>query len=56
MLTDYTYTGQRSEVENFGLMYYNARWFEPELPDTGDLNIYMVDQVTLVTGVLSSGS
>jgi RHS repeat-associated protein len=31
MLTDYTYTGQRSEVSNFGLMYYNARWYEPAL-------------------------
>jgi RHS repeat-associated protein len=29
--TDYTYTGQRSEVEGFGLMYYNARWYEPGL-------------------------
>jgi hypothetical protein len=23
--TDYTFTGQRSEVDGFGLMYYNAR-------------------------------
>jgi RHS repeat-associated protein len=29
--TDYTFTGQRSETESFGLMYYNARWFVPEL-------------------------
>ncbi|MEA3439507.1 MAG: hypothetical protein U9R58_04420, partial [Chloroflexota bacterium] len=27
--TDYTYTGQRSEVDSFGLMYYNARWYDP---------------------------
>ena len=24
--TDYTYTGQRSEMASIGLMYYNARW------------------------------
>jgi RHS repeat-associated protein len=29
--TDYTYTGQRSEVEGFGLMYYNARWYDSAL-------------------------
>jgi RHS repeat-associated protein len=29
--TDYTYTGQRSEVSGFGLMYYNARWYDPSL-------------------------
>ncbi|MEA3439094.1 MAG: RHS repeat-associated core domain-containing protein, partial [Chloroflexota bacterium] len=29
--TDYTYTGQRSEVDSFGLMYYNARWYDPYL-------------------------
>jgi RHS repeat-associated protein len=29
--TDYTYTGQRSEVGNFGLIYYNARWYDPYL-------------------------
>jgi len=46
--TDFTYTpaqtmrgqaGQRSEVDDIGLMFYNARWYSPELgrftqPDT----------------------
>jgi RHS repeat-associated protein len=26
--TDRTYTGQRSYVSDFGLMYYNARWYD----------------------------
>jgi len=25
----YSFTGQRSKIENFGLMYYNARWYDP---------------------------
>jgi len=29
--TDYTYTGQYSNVPDFGLMYYNARWYDPGL-------------------------
>ncbi|MEA3439509.1 MAG: RHS repeat-associated core domain-containing protein, partial [Chloroflexota bacterium] len=29
--TDYTFTGQRTEVDSFGLMYYNARWYDPAL-------------------------
>ena len=29
MPTDYQYTGQRSEMESIGLMYYNARWSYP---------------------------
>jgi RHS repeat-associated protein len=29
--TKYTYTGQYSNVGDFGLMYYNARWFDPVL-------------------------
>ena len=29
--TDFTYTGQRSEMDNIGLMFYNARWYDPEL-------------------------
>ena len=29
--TDYTYTGQRSEMDDIGLMFYNARWYSPEL-------------------------
>jgi len=37
--TDYTYTGQRSYTDDFGLMFYNARWYDPYLnqfiqPDT----------------------
>jgi RHS repeat-associated protein len=27
--TDYTYTGQRSYTDDFGLMFYNARWYDP---------------------------
>ncbi len=29
--TDYTYTGQYSHTADFGLMYYNARWYDPAL-------------------------
>ena len=29
--TDFTYTGQRSNTDSFGLMYYGARWYDPEL-------------------------
>ena len=29
--TEYTYTGQYSNVPDFGLMYYNARWYDPYL-------------------------
>ncbi len=37
--TDYTYTGQYSNTGDFGLMFYNARWYDPVLgrfnqPDT----------------------
>jgi RHS repeat-associated protein len=28
-VTDYTYTGQRDFTSDFGLMYYNARWYDP---------------------------
>ena len=31
MQTDRTYTGQRTYADNFGLMYYNARWYDPEI-------------------------
>jgi RHS repeat-associated protein len=27
--TDYTYTGQYSYASDFGLMFYNARWYDP---------------------------
>jgi RHS repeat-associated protein len=30
-LTNYTYTGQYSYTNSFGLMYYNARWYDPSL-------------------------
>ncbi|GEM_PF-5962179 len=30
-LTNYTYTGQYSYVSDFGLMFYNARWYDPSL-------------------------
>ncbi len=29
--TKYTYTGQYSNVGDFGLMFYNARWYDPYL-------------------------
>ncbi len=29
--TDYTYTGQYSYTNDFGLMFYNARWYDPSL-------------------------
>jgi RHS repeat-associated protein len=37
--TNHTYTGQYSNVSDFGLMYYRARWMDPQLgrfsqPDT----------------------
>ncbi len=31
MSTGYTYTGQYSNTADFGLMYYNARWYDPAL-------------------------
>ncbi|RME60313.1 RHS repeat-associated core domain-containing protein, partial [Candidatus Parcubacteria bacterium] len=31
LLTRYTYTGQYSHVDDFGLMYYVARWYDPML-------------------------
>ncbi len=39
MPTDYTYTGQYSNVNDFGPMFYNARWYDPTIgrfiqPDT----------------------
>ena len=30
-LTEYGYTGQYSYTGSFGLMYYNARWYDPSL-------------------------
>ena len=29
--TKYSYTGQYSEVDLFGLVYFNARWYDPAL-------------------------
>ncbi|HCK66017.1 MAG TPA: hypothetical protein DHW49_07105, partial [Anaerolineae bacterium] len=29
--TDYTFTGQFSYTNDFGLMFYNARWYDPSL-------------------------
>ena len=29
--TDYSYTGQYSNTADFGLMFYNARWYDPYL-------------------------
>jgi RHS repeat-associated protein len=29
--TKYTYTGQYSNMSDFGLMFYNARWYDPTL-------------------------
>jgi RHS repeat-associated protein len=30
-LSNYTYTGQYSYTNSFGLMYYNARWYDPSI-------------------------
>ncbi|MBE7435976.1 MAG: RHS repeat-associated core domain-containing protein [Anaerolineales bacterium] len=30
-MTEYTYTGQYSYTGSFGLMFYNARWYDPSL-------------------------
>ncbi len=30
-MTQHTYTGQYSNMSDFGLMYYNARWYDPAL-------------------------
>jgi RHS repeat-associated protein len=27
--TDYTFTGQYSHVDDFGLYFFNARWYDP---------------------------
>jgi hypothetical protein len=32
--TGYTYTGQYSNTADFGLMFYNARWYDPYLHQT----------------------
>ena len=29
--TNYTYTGQYSNIGDFGLMFYNARWYDPTI-------------------------
>lgn len=29
--TKYTYTGQYSNMDDFGLMFYSARWYDPAL-------------------------
>jgi RHS repeat-associated protein len=29
--SDYTFTGQYSHVDDFGLLFYNARWYDPAL-------------------------
>jgi RHS repeat-associated protein len=31
MLTSYSFTGQYSNVNDFGLLFYNARWYDPGL-------------------------
>jgi len=33
--TDYTYTGQRSRSDEFGLIYYNAQWYDLYLKRMG---------------------
>ena len=43
--TDYTFTGQRSRTGGFGLIYYNARWYDPShnqfgQPDSEIPNLY----------------
>jgi RHS repeat-associated protein len=43
--SNYTYTGQYSNMDDFGLMFYNARWYDPGIsqfasPDTMIPNTY----------------
>lgn len=35
--TDYTYTGQYSYTADFGLMFYNARWYDPGINHFRDI-------------------
>jgi RHS repeat-associated protein len=37
--TDYAYTGQYSHTADFGLMFYNARWYDPSLGRFAQVNL-----------------
>ncbi|RPJ50871.1 MAG: RHS repeat-associated core domain-containing protein, partial [Methanobacteriota archaeon] len=45
MPTDYTYTGQYSYAGDFGLMYYNARWYDPSLGRFAQADTIVPDSV-----------
>ena len=47
--TKYTYTGQYSNVGEFGLLFYNARWYDPALS-------HFAQADTIVPGVGGSGA
>jgi len=42
--TDYTYTGQYSYTADFGLMFYNARWYDPALGRFAQADTILPDQ------------
>jgi RHS repeat-associated protein len=39
--TKYTYTGQYSNMSDFGLMFYNARWYDPALGRFAQADTYV---------------
>jgi RHS repeat-associated protein len=43
--TEYTYSGQYSYVSSFGMAYFNARWFLPELGRFGQADIMIPEAV-----------
>ena len=44
--TDKTYTGQRSFASDFGLMYYNARWYDPNIGHFGQADTMLPNPVS----------
>ncbi len=57
--TKYTYTGQYSNMSDFGLMFYNARWYDPVLGRMAQADTYVPrdsDKLynPLVTGFFNS--
>jgi len=43
-VTDYTFTGQYSNVDDFGLMYYGARWYDPSIAHFSQPDSIIPDQ------------
>lgn len=41
MSTDNTFTGQKTEMADLGLMFYNARWLDPALGRFASLDTIM---------------